>query len=249
MMDFNATASIGDRFAALIDLGLQQKNGRQERRHYLGASRLGGACERAIQYEYAQAPMDAGREPQGRLLRIFERGHRMEDAMADWLRSAGFELQTVLTLPDGTTTQFGFSDADGRLQGHIDGVIVEGPDGFAYPALWENKCLGSKSWRELHKKKLAVAKPVYAAQVALYQAYLGLHEHPAVFTAINADTMDIYVELVPFDAELAQRMSDRAVRIIVATDAGELLPRTFSEPGHFECRMCAWQDRCWRAQP
>lgn len=98
----------------------------------------------------------------------------------------------------------------------------------------------------MDKHRLAVAKPVYAAQVALYQADLELHEHPALFTAVNADTMEIYAELVPFDAELAQRMSDRAVKVITATEAGELLPRAFSEPSHFECRMCPWQDRCWR---
>ena len=126
-------------------------------------------------------------------------------------------------------------------------VIVGGPEGFTYPALWENKCLGSKSWRELEKNRLATAKPIYHAQVVLYQAYLQLHEHPAIFTAINADTMEIYTELVPFDAALAQRMSDRGLRVISATDAGELLARGFHDPTHFECRMCAWQDRCWRA--
>jgi hypothetical protein len=47
------------------------------------------------------------------------------------------------------------------------------------------------------EKGLAVAKPVYAAQVAIYQAYLELHEHPAIFTAINADTMEIYTEPCP----------------------------------------------------
>jgi hypothetical protein len=97
----------------------------------------------------------------------------------------------------------------------------------------------------LEKNSLAVAKPIYAAQVALYQAYLELTEHPAIFTAINADTMEIYTELVPFDAALAQRMSDRAVKVITATDAGELLPRAVNDQTHFECRMCAWQDRCW----
>ena len=81
----------------------------------------------------------------------------------------------------------------------------------------------------------------------IYQAYLQLHEHPAIFTAINADTMEIYTELVPFDAVLAQRMSDRGLRVISATEAGELLARGFHDPTHFECRMCAWQDRCWRA--
>ncbi len=53
---------------------------------------------------------------------------------------------------------------------------------------------------------------------------------------------------LPFDAALAQRMSDRAVKVITATEAGDLLPRAFNDPTHFECRMCAWQDRCWRTQ-
>ena len=144
--------------------------------------------------------------------------------------------------------QIGVDLSDQHHGRHIDGVIVGGPEGFAYPALWENKCLGNKSWRDLEKNRLAVAKPVYAAQVAIYQAYLELHEHPAIFTALNADTMEIYTELVPFDAALAQRMSDRAVKVITATEAGELLLRAFNDSTHFECRMCAWQDRCWRMQ-
>ena len=74
------------------------------------------------------------------------------------------------------------------------------------------------------------------------------HLGKAIFTALNADTMEIYTELVPFDDALAQRMSDRAVKVITATEAGELLPRAFHDPTHFECRMCAWQDRCWRTQ-
>lgn len=242
MLDFNSSSSLSERVTALVDIGMQHARSKQAPRDYLGASRLGVACERALQFEYAKAPVDHGRDSSGRLLRIFERGHVMEDCMVAWLREAGFDLRTGKT--DGE--QFGFSDAQGRLRGHVDGVIVAGPEGFAYPALWENKCLGAKSWRDLENNGLAVAKPVYAAQVALYQAHLELHENPAIFTAINADTMDLYVELVPFDAALAQRMTDRAVRVITATEAGELLPRAFNDPTHFECRMCAWQDRCWR---
>ena len=242
MMDFNSTASLSGRVTALIDLGLQCARAQQPVRRYLGASRLGVACERALQFEFAHAPVDYGRDTDGRMLRIFARGHVIEDCMAEWLRGAGFELRTR----DAGGGQFGFAAAEGRLQGHADGILVGGPAGFAYPALWENKCLGAQSWRALAKHRLAVAKPVYAAQIALYQAYLDLHEQPALFTAVNADTMEIYAELVPFDAALAQRMSDRAVKVIAATEAGELLPRAFTEPTHVECRMCAWQDRCWR---
>jgi hypothetical protein len=73
----------------------------------------------------------------------------------------------------------------------------------------------------------------------------GLASNPALFTAINKDTAELHHELVPFNAELAQRMSDRAVRILRATDAGELLPRVARERDHFECRMCAYGNRCW----
>lgn len=241
MMDFNSGATLSERVTHLIDQGLQQAHAAQGQRDYLGASRLGVSCERALQYEHARASVDHGRSPSGRLLRIFSRGHTMEDRMVDWLRAAGFDLRTR----KANGEQFGFSVADGRLQGHVDGVIVGGPSGFAYPALWECKCLGGKSWRELQRHRLATSKPVYAAQVAVYQAYLDLHENPALFTALNADTMEIYAELVPFDAALAQRMSDRAVKVITATAAGELLPRGFMDPTHLECRLCSWQDRCW----
>ena len=66
-------------------------------------------------------------------------------------------------------------------------------------------------------RQASLAKPVYAAQIALYQAYMeasvpGISAAPAVFTAINKDTAEMHPELVPFDADLAQRMSDRAVR-------------------------------------
>ena len=43
----------------------------------------------------------------------------------------------------------------------------------------------------------------------------------------------------------AQRMSDKAVRILTATDAGELLPRFTRTREHFECRFCSHAERCW----
>jgi len=110
--------------------------------------------------------------------------------------------------------------------------------------------MNAKNWRDTVKNGVTAAKPVYAAQIALYQAYMaaavpGLATNPALFTAINKDTAELHHELVPFDAELAQRMSDRAVRVLMATDAGELLPRIARDRDFFECRMCSWANRCW----
>lgn len=102
------------------------------------------------------------------------------------------------------------------------------------------------------KRGVTVSKPVYAAQIAIYQAYMettvpGISTNPALFTAINKDTAELHHELVPFDGALAQRMSDKAVRIIRATEAHELLPRIAQSADFHECRMCAWADRCWRS--
>ena len=149
--------------------------------------------------------------------------------------------------------QIGFSVAGGRVRGHVDGVVFGAPSlpALQVPALWECKTMNAKSWRETVAKGVVLAKPIYAVQIALYQAYLepvvpGISEHPALFTAINKDTAELHHELVPFDAARAQAASDRAVRILRATDAHELLPRVAREPAHNECRFCSWSERCWR---
>lgn len=243
-LDFNhreKPPSFADGVNDLIDVALMDENDRRPQRDYLGGSRLGDACQRRLQYEYFKVPKDEGVGFTGQSLRIFALGHVLEDLAIEWLRKAGFDLRTR----DRHGEQFGFSAAGGRLQGHADGVVVGAPNGMAVPALWECKSANAKNWREIVRRGVVKAKPIYAAQIALYQAYLGLTDAPALFTAINKDTCEIWHELVPFDAERAQAASDKAVRILKACDAGELLPRHTADADHFECRFCAWKERCW----
>ena len=251
MLDFNHSRSFAELLNDAVDAALVTENASRPRREYLGGSRVGHSCERALQFEFAGAPKDEGADFPGRTLRIFAIGHVLEDLAIKWLRAAGIDLYTRKSNdPDGQ--QFGFSVAGGRIRGHVDGIVAAAPEALklGVPALWECKTMNAKNWRETVKSGVAVAKPIYAAQMALYQAYMdasipGLASNPALFTAINKDTAELHYELVPFNAELAQRMSDRAVRILRATDAGELLPRLARERGHFECRMCPYANRCW----
>jgi hypothetical protein len=251
MLDYNHRPGIAERVNAAIDAALIAEREATAPRTYLGASRLGHACERALQFEFAGAPKDEGADFGGQTLRIFEIGHQLEDLAIRWLRAAGLDLYTRKgNRPDGE--QFGFSVAGGRIRGHVDGIIASAPTplGIGVPALWECKTMNAKNWRACVKDGVAVAKPVYAAQMALYQAYTegtvpGISANPALFTAINKDTAELHHELVPFDAGLAQRMSDRGVRILQATDAGELLPRMATNRDYFECRFCPWAARCW----
>ena len=250
-LDYNHRPSFADLVNAAVDHALTADQATRPPRDYLGGSRLGHACERALQFEFTATPKDEGQDFRGQSLRIFAIGHALEDLAVTWLRGAGFDLYTRKgNRPDGG--QFGFSVAGGRIRGHVDGIIAAGPEGFglAVPALWECKTMNAKNWRACVKDGVTRSKPVYAAQIAVYQAYMegtvpGISAAPAVFTAINKDTAEMHHELVPFDADLAQRMSDRGVRILQATDAGELLSRVATTPDFFECRFCPWSARCW----
>jgi hypothetical protein len=205
-------------------------------RPYLGASIIGHPCARRIQYDWWCKPELAARTRE-----IFDRGHYFEERTRQRLIAAGFKFAPPEALA--------FTAAGGALRGHADGVIIHGPDlpgaYLIYPVIWEHKALNARGWREVERDGLEKKYPHYLAQVSLYQAYLN-KINPALFTVTNADSCEWLHFLVPFDAERAQLWSDRAVNIIEATRAGELLPRAYDDPADWRCRMCLHTERCWR---
>ena len=141
-----------------------------------------------------------------------------------------------------------FTALDGVLSGHADGILVDGPKvrGLAYPCLWEHKAINAKGWRSVDRDGLEKAYPQYAAQIVLYQHFLGVDHNPAIFTAVNADTCERVHLLIPFDAGVARVWIMRAETVIAATHAGELLPRFTTDPNNWRCRLCGHRERCWR---
>jgi hypothetical protein len=205
-------------------------------RPYLGASIVGDGCLRRVQYDWWCKPTLPAR-----VRDIFQRGHYFEDVARQHLIAAGFKFAPPEVLE--------FSAVNGCLRGHADGIINGGPNPLNgaymnFPFLWECKCLNGKNWRTVERDGLEKAFPKYAAQVSLYQAYLDL-TNPALFTVVNADTCEKLFFWVPFDASRAQEWSDRAVTIIEATRAGELLPRAYDDPQDWRCRICSHSERCW----
>lgn len=234
------TPLLTDRLNALIDEALVERNRQQNPRTYLGGSRIGEPCARKLVYEVTHTPIDDGKGFNGRTLQIFDVGHQFEALSISWLRSAGFDLRTHSR--DGE--QFGFVTANGRIRGHIDGVIVGGPNiGVAWPILWEHKALNARSWADTVRRGVRLSKPVYYAQLQIYMAYMQLER--ALFTALNKDTQELHHELVPLDVRAAQALSDKAVDVIRAAEAGELPPRIAASPDFYLCRWCAYAQRCW----
>ena len=225
-----------------LGAALQSERSSQAPRKYLGASRWGHHCERALGYEFHQTPRDEPDAPQFKsdILRIFDMGHDAETRMAEYMKMAGYALQTHK--PDGG--QIGFKACDGKLAGHCDGIITGGPDlaEVELPLVWECKGLNDKSWNDTFNKGVKASKPLYYSQMQTYIAYLDLKGY--FFTAINRNTGEVFVEIGEADMLQAQTDSDKALRIIASGNPEEL-PKCASEETDWRCRFCDYAKRCW----
>lgn len=232
----NDPFDVAEAVNAAIDAGLAAEEAGRPKRTYLGASMLGDPCLRKIVYHHRGAPE---KPPEGRMRRIWARGHAAESRIIKWLRQAGF------TVVDRTRSggQIEFKQADGRIAGHIDGVVTAGPATLPYPLLLELKCLNNKSWNDLRRRGLAESKEVYNAQIHLYMGYLDLRS--CLFGAENADTEELWWHVIPFDLAEAQRVSDRAVDVLRSSD-GPLPRRLCNAPDFWRARMCGYADTCWK---
>jgi hypothetical protein len=113
------------------------------------------------------------------------------------------------------------------------------------PALWECKGLNAKNFRAVEREGLTKVFPRYAGQVAIYQNFLRVF-NPALLTIVNSDTCERLHFTVPFDPRLAQDVLDRALEVVRATRAAELLPRLDPELKDFRCQWCSFKERCAR---
>jgi hypothetical protein len=230
-----AAPSLGERINARIDAALAEARNAEPRRTYIGASMLGDPCARRVAYAWRGEP---GALLEGRSLRIFETGHALERLLASWMERAGFDLRTI---DPATGGQYAFRD--GPVEGHADGIIVSGPDlGFDYPVLWEAKGLNDRSWQDIAKMGVRIARPVYYSQCSLYTAYFDVGA--CLFSVLNKNDQSIYHELIPFDLAEAQRLVDRAVGIV----RGWLPPRLALAPARI-CACCRFNVQCWDEQP
>ena len=246
-IDLNSKSHAANRINWFIDRGCQLLRSEEKQRNYLGCSAVGGPCERAVQYEalstvYCGKVIQAPEIP-SRVLRVFSRGHVVEDLAAGWMRSAGFLVNTK----NESGRQFGVSFLDGRLLGHVDGIITfwfakeECP--VELPCLWECKCLHHKGVTGLRRNKLKNTYPKYYGQMQLYMG--GLNLNRGVITCVDADTMEIYHEIVPFSEKEFKGLLERTEHVLDVCERGEMIPRFAVSPAEIMCKLCHWKDICW----
>ena len=213
----------------------------EERGHYpfIRGSEIGKPCERMLWYRFRWV-----HEPEqfeGRMLRLFDTGHREEARLVKDLKSVGV---AVLEVDPDTGEQWTVTALDGHFKGHLDGRatgIIEAPK---TEHLVEIKTHNAKSFAQLKKHGVAVSHPTHMAQMQSYMHLAGLKR--AFYLAKNKDTDELHVERVHYDEAQALKLMAKGERV---RDAHEAPPRVSDDPASFACRFCASKAICHEGAP
>lgn len=210
--------------------------GKLERpRAYLGASAIGRECERELWFGFRWC--GTAKQPwSGRMLRLFNRGHREEPVFTEELRGIGCDVRDV---DPGTGEQFRFKAVGGHFGCGLDGVALGVPEAPKTWHLLEYKTAGAKPFAVLKKDGVAKAKPEHFAQMQVNMKLSDLTR--ALYLVVNKDTDELYSERVRFDEVEATRALAKAERIIYSP---EPLSRLSEDPSFWKCKGCAMASVC-----
>lgn len=214
-----------------------EKYNAEPSRPYLGGSAIGNPCERALWYSFRWATKKMF---EGRLLRLFQRGHKEEPWLVDDMRACG--MQVWPTNP-GTNKQWSWSEpATGHhFAGNGDGILRGVPEAPKAPHLWECKTHSTKSFNEVKSKGVLLGKPVHYSQMQIYMHWTVVEFGKtngckrALYTAVCKETDEIYTERIEYDEAYALALIAKANRIIKAETP---LPKMSLDPTYYECKFC-----------
>lgn len=209
----------------------------QEHRPHMGASLIGHNCDRYIwlTWRWALKP-----EFKGRILRLFSTGQREESRLVEELRGIG---ATVWDVNPESGDQWRVSACDGHFAGSLDGVAKGLPEAPKSAAVLEFKTHSNKSFNDLVKKTVELAKPQHYDQMTVYMGLMEIER--AMYMAVNKDTDDMYCEWVHFDKERFDRLIARAERLIGSPTAPF---RMSTDAEFFECKWCSMWKHCHGGQ-
>lgn len=218
--------------------GYEERAANEEReRTYLGASVIGDACERKLWYAFRWASPPERFE--GRILRLFQTGHREEDRMVEDLRRAGL---TVHAVDPASGEQWAISLVGGHFCGHLDGIVegvVEAPKTVH---VLECKTHNLKSFDQLVAHGVKVAKPEHFAQMQTYMRAMGIER--ALYIAHCKNDDRLHIERVKADGHEAMQIVARAERIIRAETPPTKLHDDPAAKAAYRCRSCTHLGVC-----
>jgi len=202
-------------------------------RSHLGASLIGRECARELWYTFRWCTSN---NFDGRMLRLFNRGHLEEPRMVALLLMIGCKVWQV----NSEGKQFRITGHRGHFGGSMDAVAVGIPDlDPTQPVLTEFKTHGDKSFTKLVADGLLAAKWEHYIQMQIYMGKNCLLY--GLYCAVNKNTDELYMEIIKFDEAQYHKYLGRSEMII---DAIAPPPRISTSPGFFKCKFCDHQQLC-----
>jgi len=214
-------------------------------RWHLGASLIGAECSRYLWYVFRWCGFESGNEGKeetkaenfGRMLRLWNRGHREEARYKEYLEGIGFKVW----MHDENGDQLRMSAVNGHFGGSLDG-IAKFPEryGIDEPVLLEFKTNGTgKGFTELFEKKVAVAKPQHYTQMSQYGYHYKLRY--CLYLNTNKNDDDMYTEVIELNWNQAEMFQAKAERIIISDEPP---PKLAENPTYFKCTYCSMKAVC-----
>lgn len=222
-----------DPIAAAIYAHYEKKGEAEKQRTYVGASVIGRPCARSLWYAFRWVDKERF---DGRMLRLFDTGHRAEPRFVADLRNIGV---TVYEVDPQSGKQFGFSDHGGHAKGHMDGAAMNVPGGGKKWHVLEFKTHSAKSFAALKRDGVRKAKPEHFEQMNWYMGQSGMDR--ALYLAVNKDDESLYSERVEFDPVAYEQVQVKFQAVIFSP----LPPRRISDdPKYYLCNWCPFNAVC-----
>jgi len=197
-------------------------------RFHLGASLIGHKCERYLWLSFRWAVIQ---KFEGRILRLFRRGHLEEANIIKDLRDIGVDIRA-----SQNRVNFGK-----HFSGSVDGIIYSGlPESPSKKHVAEFKTHSKKSFDDLEKSGLQKSKPLHYAQMQVYM--LGMKIDRSFYLAVCKDDDRIYYERVKLDKAFAESLVEKGHRI---TMSDRLPPPMSTDQTWYECKFCPAHDFCF----
>ncbi len=228
----------------------------EDARTHLGASIIGNDCQAYAWNTFRWLRFE---EFDGRMLRLFNRGHLEEARFVRWLVGIGFEVREID--PD-TQKQFRIVGAKGHFGGSLDSMMKP-PARYNIPAehlIWlgEFKTHNEKSFTKLagpkpHYTKMGEprsggegvvkSKPQHYKQMCSYgRAYNFKY---GLYCAVNKDTDELYFEIVELDYMQADDLFRKAENIVFSQTRPPKIAQTDT---FFDCKYCDFAGLCHRGE-
>lgn len=197
----------------------------------LGLSQAGHECKRFLWYRHQGK---VGKQPEGRVLRLFQLGNILEDQVIADLRACGF------TVKHGQR-QVVFTQGDVKLMGHIDGIIEGLLESPSTPHLFECKSASKKKFEELLKAgSYRKWNEVYYWQTQFYM--LGLKLKRAAAFIYCKDDSRLHLERIKLDKEATYEKLQAVFEAIASPIEPD---RKCPKADYYKAKWCDYYEECF----